>query len=766
MKKQHLLALCAASLSALSAQPLLAQPAWNNGFEAGMQGWTQPVITPLAGQKPGVNKVGITTTNVRSGKQAIQFEVGSWSPAITFRSELQTLIAGESYQQVRLWQKYEGPLHRKFGARVQLYDANRAPITGSLFNREGTYIPDGDWYPLTIFLDVPKEAKFYTVELYWANGNGKLAFDDIVLSAIPAPVAVKTGYSLPALSNAERDLWVALPQEKIYPTATKPLSTGGAVRIAAARGESHSMQLVYQPKAAQTGLAVTPGALKGTTNGKSLPASVIEAHYVADVQVKDNIQQFGKGGPTPDPLYPAPPQEVPAGKPQSIWLTARVPRDAAPGNYQGTVRVKTGQSEIEVPLQLEVYDFALPEKPALHTNAASQGIEPSSRDNLRQRLRANRIFSEISYGGGVQSLAWKLNPDNTVTIDFAAWDPIMEKYMADGMTGFFVPRIQFGSISGIYRDGLWYYNKEQAVKYGTPEWRKAVGSFAKQMHDHLEEKGWLEHAVWEIWDEPMGNAMRATVRDIAALIRENAPKAKIMVTGWPVAPADPNIDIWCPQHISYEPRMRNFTKGEFWSYHNNLYLLDLPHNLSNMRAETWWLWDNDITGLLWWSITYGWRKDLVDHLSPYPRSNGNGFLFYPGQDGDTSKVNDSIRVAVYRGAVNDYDYFTLLARAQDKAVKSLKLEGKAPTGKQLVQVFLKQGLATKDPNMMEKIRQFTAELIAFTGKHPNVALKAGPHSHNTKNLQGFAKPGSSIKLGSRTVKVGADGTFQFNLANS
>lgn len=731
-----------------------------------MQGWGQPVITPLAGQKPGKNSVEITTKNVRTGKQAIQFEAGSWSPAITMRSNLQPLIEKADYQQVRLWHMYEGPSGRKFGARVQLYDANRAPVNGSLFNREGSWIPDGDWYPITIYLNVPQEARFYTVELYWATGTGKVAFDDIVLSAIAPPVAVKTGYSLSQFSNAERELWVAGALEKIYPDAVKPTATGTKVQVSAAKGESNSVQLIYQPQTAQTDLAVSVDDLKPAGTGKLLPAQAIEVHYVGDVEVKGNIQQFGRGGPTPDPLFPSAPNAIPAKKPQSIWLTTSVPRDAAAGIYNTVVHIKTAQSQVDVPLQLEVFDFSLPEEPELHTNAASQGIAPSSRDNLRRRLKANRITTEISYGGGVQSLAWKLNPDNTVTIDFEAWDPIMEKYFADGMTGFFVPRIQFGSISGLQRDGLWFYTKGESVKYGTPEWRKAVGSFIKQMYEHLQEKGWLEYAVWEIWDEPMGTTMRAAVRDIAALVRENAPTAKIMVTGWPVSPVDPNIDIWCPQHVSYDPEMRKLTKGEFWSYHNNLYLLDLPHNLANLRAETWWMWDNDIKGLLWWSTTYGWGKDLYDNLSPYPKSNGNGFLFYPGPDGDLSKVIDSMRVAVYRSAVNDYDYFTLLARAQDAAVKSLNLVGKAPSGKTLVKGLLKQGVDKKDPNLMDQIRDFTARLIVLTKNHPEVALKMDANSLNTKKLQGFAKPGSRIKFGTRTIAVGADGKFQINLVDS
>src|SRR5690606_17696513 len=119
-------------------------------------------------------------------------------------------------------------------------------------------------------------ARYYSVELYWAVGNGKVTFDDISLSAVTAPVPVKTGYSLPQFSNAQRDLWVASALEKIYPDATKPLAVGNEIRISAARGESQSVQLVYQPKSAQNALSVSADDLKSTNGAKVLSAKNID----------------------------------------------------------------------------------------------------------------------------------------------------------------------------------------------------------------------------------------------------------------------------------------------------------------------------------------------------------------------------------------------------------------------------------------------------------------------------------------------------------
>jgi len=639
------------------------------------------------------------------------------------------------------------------------YDAQRNPIPDTIFTKNGSYIPDGDWFPITINFPVPKEARFYTVELFWKVGTGKVTFDDISLSAIPEPVAMKTGYALPALSNAQHTLWVANALEKIYPDATAPQATGTQINMSAAKGESQSVQLIFKPQNTQNNLTVSVSDLKSSNGTKALSSKDIDIRYVGDVDIKGDVSQFGRGGLTPDPLFPNAPATVNVEKPQSIWITVTVPRDAAPGIYTTSVHLKTAQEQIDIPLQLEIFNFVLPQIPTLLTNAASSGMDPSARENMRQHLLANRITSEIGYGGGVQNLTLTLNPDNTVKVDWAPWDAIMQKYFSGGMDQFLVPCLQFGNISAMYGDGVWVYVKKSGtVKYGTPEWRTAVSSYVQQMYAHLQQKGWLPNAIWEIWDEPMGKEKRGIVRDIAALVRQNAPDAKIMVTGWPTDPVDPNIDIWCPQQSLYQPQLRQLSKGDFWIYNNGLFIIDNPVGLTKMRNEEWSMWDNDIKGLLWWSVAYGWNKDVYNNLTPYPKQNGQGFLFYPGPDGDKSTVIDSMRIAAYRAGVNDYDYFTLLANAQDAAIQKLNLASKAPSGKELVKVLLSAGLDKNDPNLLQQIRFLTARLIVFMQQHPGMALQLEDNYWMTKQ----AKMVGSHTSGKVLLLLSDKSTFAIN----
>ncbi len=763
MKKALLASLLGAALSTSCAQNVNAQATWNSSFEQGWNDWQKPVITSPENAVMG-DAVEISKQHVKDGKQSLQLISNNDKTQILVKSQPQPLLENAKFQMVYLWFLYEGGRSRKFGAQVQLYDADHNPIPNTLVANDGSYLPVGEWFPIGLQIKPPENARFYTVEFYWKSGDGKVTFDDITIKPIVAQQAVQTGYALPAVSSPAHDVWVANQIEKIYPDAAVPKTTGSQIEMSAARGESQSIQLVYKPKAAQTTLTAWADDLKETKTGKTLPGKTIDVRYVTNVEVKWGIAQFGRGGPTPDPLLPTGPETVNANAPQSIWLTAEVPRDATPGIYKTQVQIQTSEGQIAVPLQLEVFDFALPETSSLKTMAITQHTNPIARKALRKRLVANRMTSEISWGGGVQNLAISANPDGTVKIDWAAWDAIMEEFFADGMQYFVVPNILFGGIAGFDRaDKRWPYITNIPLVYGTLEWDKAVASYCAQMHEHLKQKGWLEYSIWNIWDEPMGLPLRDVVRHIATVVRQSAPEAKIMVTGWPVEKLDENIDIWSPQQGLYDAKLHQISGRESWVYNNGLYLIDLPYGLTNMRNQAWWMWNNNITGKLWWGTAYGWNNDLYGNLLQNSNQNGQGFLFYHGPNKDVNQVVDSMRIAAYRAAVNDYDYFTLVANAQDTAVKRLGNKAAVPSGRETVKTLIAAGEGKNNPNTLQEIRNLTARLITLLRQNPDVVLKLAPDYWQTKELAGQAKPGAMLRLGNQDFSADARGEFKLIL---
>ena len=134
------------------------------------------------------------------------------------------------------------------------------------------------------------------------------------------------------------------------------------VSVSAARGEFEPVQVVLRPeKDGQLVWAEVSPLRSGW--GKAAPISV-RIDEVAYVQVTHPTDPTCLPGWYPDPL---PPLRIAAGavargKNQPLWLTFHVARDAKPGDYHGELRLKTSLGDVKVPLQVHVYDFALPEE--------------------------------------------------------------------------------------------------------------------------------------------------------------------------------------------------------------------------------------------------------------------------------------------------------------------------------------------------------------------------------------------------------------------
>ncbi len=74
-----------------------------------------------------------------------------------------------------------------------------------------------------------------------------------------------------------------------------------------------------------------------------------------------------------DHIAPAAPREVPADTCQPIWLSVKVPADAAPGTYRGAVTVSAdGTKDLSVPVELEVIGWRVPDPQEFQTFVQSE----------------------------------------------------------------------------------------------------------------------------------------------------------------------------------------------------------------------------------------------------------------------------------------------------------------------------------------------------------------------------------------------------------
>jgi Glycoside hydrolase 123, catalytic domain/Glycoside hydrolase 123 N-terminal domain len=167
--------------------------------------------------------------------------------------------------------------------------------------------------------------------------------------------------SLPTASNGRPkgfQVWTSPIFQELTPSNYgDPCDLPGRIRLCTGRGGVVSGQLVASSNAAFKGLKVKVSALKGPG---TIPASAFQLRYV---------RPGWKRGRSRTPVFmeleefPADPVPVlgKGGALQPVWLTVRVPADAAPGEYRGKVTVSAaGASSVDVPVTLRVVNWQVP----------------------------------------------------------------------------------------------------------------------------------------------------------------------------------------------------------------------------------------------------------------------------------------------------------------------------------------------------------------------------------------------------------------------
>jgi hypothetical protein len=203
-------------------------------------------------------------------------------------------------------------------------------------------VPDTGEYTLALTLgpevQYRAEASLYVAELYNSS----------------------FGERLPGATE-QVGLWWAQSGWKTSQTRPLPKATGKAVLVRAAKNEVDAAQLVVRPTAALSGFLAKGGALRGP-GGAAIPAQNVEVLRVRYVPVTQPTDSVGVAAPWPDPLPPfAGPIDLAAGRNQPLWVRVKVPRDVPAGKYAGSVSLTAKGYHVEVPLQVEVYDFVLPD---------------------------------------------------------------------------------------------------------------------------------------------------------------------------------------------------------------------------------------------------------------------------------------------------------------------------------------------------------------------------------------------------------------------
>ncbi|HQK91994.1 MAG TPA: DUF4091 domain-containing protein [Armatimonadota bacterium] len=494
--------------------------------------------------------------------------------------------------------------------------------------------------------------------------------------------------------QAPFEVWSVDALEKVLPSAAAPAGRTAAVSFQGARGEYESAQLVVRSDQPIANLRVELSELTGPEG--AIPADALAAHFVGFVPIEANTyatprEELVAPAPCelPDPLLPDAEIAVGAGRCQPVWLTLRIPDEAASGVYAGTVRLLADGGEIEVPVEATVWPFAVPSERHLQfTNwlsadriAEHHGVTLWSEEFWAVFDRYAQAMGEHRQTMAWAPLSWIAvteEADGAYVCDFSRFDRWVQTCERHGVAG----HIEIQQVGGFEKDwssttivlsDVWVTERATGRAKAVPG-QVALPRLLPLVEAHLRERGWLDRTLIHIADEPSQHNTRSW-SEVADYVHEQAPGIRrIDAIEGPyfaghlevMVPKLNHLRHWWPIYA----RARD-EGAELWFYtcchptglYPNRFL---DYSLLKTRILHWYNWRFGLAGYLHWGLNW-WTADPFRQVTSNGLPPGDCFIIYPGPDGPLS----SIRWEALRDGIEDYEYLWVLRDATSRALERI-----------------------------------------------------------------------------------------------
>lgn len=429
--------------------------------------------------------------------------------------------------------------------------------------------------------------------------------------------------------------------------------------LTAAQNEYESFQIVISNGSKElkiVNLRLSGDVIHRQDQNKKITKDNISIRTVGFVPTKKPYYPVKYVGDWPDPLLPHQPIDIQPNTAQPFWITVYVPEGTSPGVYSGFIEIDSDSIATEMPFQIEVYDFALPKENHLKTAFDFYGHLLG----MRYPGRTNEQLDQLADQYIINMLKHRMNPvlnvDPTSEKELAAVD----RYRVLGLTNFSI-----GKKGGTFGNN-WPENDEK-IEQLLPLYR-TYGEL-------LSLNKLIDYQYIYTWDE--GEIGNPQVAKVTSMIKRGFAKLKNMVCYHGIwNPNDhpawgKDIDIWCFQISNFaEEQLKTLKQRgmEIWMYvsgpsGDGTPNLAIDFDTIDYRIIPWLAWKYDIQGFLYWCVNWWPLTDPFKSAANTKwEQNGNGLLFYPGEDGPI----DSIRSEVFRDGMEDYEYLVVLKNSVEK----------------------------------------------------------------------------------------------------
>jgi len=529
-----------------------------------------------------------------------------------------------------------------------------------------------------------------------------------------------------------RRLWAVGDGDKIERDATAhPASArnavwdGKTVKVFGARNEIVAFQVIVEADAGGVReltvrlpelaagddriVYLAPGL--DPTNFVSRPIQIFTVNYMEVTTPSHASWVFNRDSPAapPDPTGWKPVQLVPenarrgrgglpvqirANQNQAIWIEIYIDRARKPGVYRGEIAVQTDHTRRILPIELEVFDFSLPDENSMHAMLYYQSAQPElyhgrNLDAEYHRFaHRHRVELVHAYDEAALTAAWGRFSGTDFSRDNGYEGP------GERVGNTIAPRTFYGP-------GKEFDDRASA-------WARS-DSWMALLRDKL------PRAITFLYmpDEPRAPEY-PRILALAENIHSNPGPGRalpVFVTSRYVEALDPAIDIWAsgPKGFMLDRVASERKRGrDYWFYNGGrpaggAITIDAP--ATDARATIWAAFKHDVRVYFYWhsvhwrhnaqkdgdreqnvwanTITFDNRKEANRSVDDSGYIHGDGVLLYPGEErlhpdqsrGIAGPIG-TIQLANFRRGLQDHQYLTLarklgLQAVVDEAVKAI-----------------------------------------------------------------------------------------------
>lgn len=508
-----------------------------------------------------------------------------------------------------------------------------------------------------------------------------------------APVPLELAHSSHLVFEAVDPLQKVFRETAFVPTV-EPVAD-------VARGEHASFQFIIRGSGSILNLKAEAGKFRSQAGGGLAAAQVGYVGYIhigrtGEEPARDRL--YNLSGYYPDPILDDPPRILPAQTTQAVWVSVPVPKDAAPGEYRGSLTL-TGSFEgspfkltkactvrVYPPVidktRLWVTNWYTMDKDSLALMNGGVPVEPFSDkywELLRVIARKMAAYRQNVVLLSPLYLASYSLEGGRLAFDFGRFDRAVRIFIEEGVIG----RIEGGHIGG--RAGTWmtpFVVSVPEMNDGKVEFKNYpisdehaqsfYSQFLPALVAHLEQEGWAGIYMQHLADEPTQDNFVSYV-EIAEFVKRWAPGLKF-IDACHTNNLAGMLGVWVPQ-LNFFDTDNAFYKDraargeEVWFYtcvfpqgeYANRFI---EQPLIKTRLLHWINFRYDSPGYLHWGLNF-WSGNPFEEASRIQTEGGlvlpagDSWIVYPA----AGRLLSSIRLEAMRDGIVDHE---LLCRLEAK----------------------------------------------------------------------------------------------------